>query len=110
MLELRRLSVEQRHAQVGNHVVEGAAVRRELGEHAEQPGREPADDLNHADMHIRYGTMQAFIAAGHSSVAALSGALAPTHAEEIRWRAAATPAEAYFDPEQGTVTYARATR
>ena len=33
------------------------------------------DDLNHADMHIRYATMQAFIALGNSAVAALSAAL-----------------------------------
>ena len=47
------------------------------------------DDLNHADMHLRYATMQAFIAIGDSAVPALTAALAPG-IEEIRWRAAAT--------------------
>ncbi len=47
------------------------------------------DDLNHAEMHIRYATMQAYIEAGSAAVAALSDALAPG-IEEIRWRAAAT--------------------
>ena len=47
------------------------------------------DDLNHADMHIRYATMQAFIEAGSRAVPALSAALVPG-IEEIRWRATAT--------------------
>ena len=47
------------------------------------------EDLNHADMHVRYAAMQAFIATGSMSVPTLSAALVPG-VEEIRWRAAAT--------------------
>ena len=47
------------------------------------------DDLNHADMYVRYATMQGFIAAGDSVVPTLCAALVPG-VEEIRWRAAAT--------------------
>lgn len=47
------------------------------------------NDLNHANMRLRYATMQAFIAAGDAAVAILLDALEPG-IEEIRWRAAAT--------------------
>ncbi len=47
------------------------------------------NDLNHADMHIRYETMQAFIEAGEAVINKLAAALEPG-IEEIRWRAAAT--------------------
>jgi len=46
-------------------------------------------DLNNAEMHIRYATMQEFIGIGDAAVAALSAALVPG-IEVIRWRAAAT--------------------
>ena len=46
------------------------------------------EDLNHADMVVRYATMRAFVEAGNASVAELSAALSPD-VEEIRWRAAA---------------------
>ncbi|MEP6987465.1 MAG: HEAT repeat domain-containing protein [Chloroflexota bacterium] len=47
------------------------------------------EDLNHADMRVRYATMQAFIEMRNTAIAILSAALVPG-VEEIRWRAAAT--------------------
>ena len=46
-------------------------------------------DLNHPDMQRRYETMTALRQAGKTALSDLTAALAPTHAEEIRWRAAA---------------------
>ncbi|MBI1277896.1 MAG: hypothetical protein GC179_07190 [Anaerolineaceae bacterium] len=46
------------------------------------------EDLNHAEMTIRYETMQAYVEIGHAAVEALTAALGPED-EEIRWRAAA---------------------
>jgi len=47
------------------------------------------NDLNNAQMHVRYTAMQAYIEAGDGPVEALKTALLPG-IEEIRWRAAAT--------------------
>lgn len=47
------------------------------------------EDLNHAEMFIRYQTMQAYINVGDAAVETLTAALEPG-VEEIQWRAAAT--------------------
>jgi HEAT repeat protein len=47
------------------------------------------NDLNSAEMYVRYKTMQSFIEVGDTAVERLTAALVPG-IEEIRWRAAAT--------------------